>query len=79
VIDQTRINLAKSIRGIFEKGVDVAIQENEKQEALKALSKEIGYVNAVDQTTEDLSAEEQKELEAATSNEEATENQQNNE
>ena len=79
VIDQTRINLAKSIRGIFEKGVDAAVQENEKQEALKALSKEIGYVNAVDQTTEDLSAEEQKELEAATSNEEATENQQNNE
>lgn len=65
VIDQTRINLAESIRGIFEKGVEAAVKENERQEAIETHSKEIGYVNAVDQATEELSEEEQKELEEA--------------
>ena len=69
VIDETRINLAKSIKDIFEKGVEAAVQENERQEAILEHSKEIGYVNAVDQETEDLSEEEQKELEEAAAEE----------
>lgn len=63
VIDQTRINLAESIRGIFNKGVDLAIRENESQEAINELKEKIGYVNAAEQTMEELSAEEQKLLE----------------
>ena len=63
VIDETKINLAESIRNIFEKGVEAAVRENERQEAILELRKEIGYINAVDQETEELSAEEQKQLE----------------
>ena len=66
VIDETRVNLAKSIKDIFEKGVEAAVQENERQDAIWEHSREIGYVNAVDQETEELSAEEQRELEEAT-------------
>ena len=73
VIDQTRINLATSIRNIFEKGVEAAVQENERQEAIKARQQEIGYVNAVDQESEGLSEEVQEQFI------ESTENQQNNE
>ena len=73
VIDQTRINLASSIRNIFEKGVEAAVQENERQEAIKSRQEEIGYVNAVDQESEELSEEIQKKFI------EPTENQQNNE
>ena len=68
VIDQTRINLAESIRNIFEKGVDAAVQENSRQEAIREHREEIGYVNAVDQETEELSEEEQKEFEETTEN-----------
>ena len=68
VIDQTKINLAESIRGIFEKGVDAAVQENSRQEAIRERREEIGYVNAVDQETEELSAEEKKEFEETTEN-----------
>lgn len=63
VIDQTKINLVESIRNIYERGVDIAIKENQEQEAIENLKKEIGYVNAAEQTMEDLSAEEQKQLE----------------
>lgn len=73
VIDETKINLARSIHDIFEKGVEAAIQENERQEALHEHLHEIGYVNAVDQETEELSEEEMKQLE------ETTENPENNE
>lgn len=73
VIDETKINLAESIRNIFEKGVEAAIQENERQEAILEHRKETGYVNAVDQETEELSEEEQQELEAATADETQTE------
>lgn len=78
VIDETRINLAESIRGIFEKGVEAAIKENERQEAILEHRKEIGYINAVDQETEELSEEEQKALEE-TENSETTDNQTDNE
>ena len=74
VIDQTRINLIESIRGIFEKGVDAAVRENANQEAIGNLKVNIGYVNAVDQETEELSAEEQKQLENETMTEKETEN-----
>lgn len=64
VIDQTRINLAQSIKGIFEKGVEAAVRENEKQEAIAAFKKETGYVNAVDQQMEELSEDERKQMES---------------
>ena len=63
VIDETKINLVKSIRNIYERGVDIAIKENEEQAAIESLKKEIGYVNAAEQNMEELSAEEQKQLE----------------
>ncbi|MBR5836711.1 MAG: hypothetical protein IKY66_11225 [Bacteroidales bacterium] len=79
VIDETKINLATSIRNIFEKGVEAAIQENERQEAIAELKNEMEYVNAVDQETEELSEEEQKTLEATAetpeTNNESTEKQ----
>jgi len=63
VIDQTRINLAESIRRIFDKGVEAAVSENERQEAIASFKKETGFVNAVDQQLEELSADEKKQLE----------------
>lgn len=72
VIDETRINLVESIRSIFEKGVDLAVKENEKQEAIEELKQQIGYVNAAEQQMEELSAEEQKQLEEAQTEEAGT-------
>lgn len=63
VIDQTKFNLAESIRGIFEKGVEIAVRENERQEAINEHKARIGYVNAAEQQIEELTAEEQKQLE----------------
>ena len=68
VIDETKINLAQSIRGIFEKGVEAAVRENERQDAIIAHRREIGYVNAVDQETEELSKDEQSALDDNTEN-----------
>lgn len=65
VIDETKINLVESIRSIFEKGVELAVKENEKQEAIEELKQQIGYVNAAEQQMEELSEEEQKQLEDA--------------
>ena len=64
VIDDTKINLVESIKGIFEKGVEAAISENENQGAINQHKKDIGYVNAVDMELEALSAKEQAELES---------------
>lgn len=66
VIDETKINLVESIRNIYERGVDIAIRQNEEQAAIESLKKEIGYVNAAEQNMEELSAEEQKQLEEGT-------------
>lgn len=63
VIDQTKINLAESIRNIFEKGVETAILENKRQEAIREHKEKIGYINAAEQKMEELSEEEQKQLE----------------
>lgn len=62
VVDDTRNALLQSIRGIFDKGVEAAIQENERQEAITDLKQRIGYVKAVDQELEELNAREQKQL-----------------
>ncbi len=66
VIDETKINLVESIRNIYERGVDIAIRQNEEQAAIENLKKEIGYVNAAEQNMEELSAEEQEQLEEGT-------------
>lgn len=54
-IDQTRLNLSSSIRNIFEKGVDNAIAEHQRQEAITEHKKAIGYVEAIDMEMEELS------------------------
>lgn len=64
VIDTTKINLVNSIRGIFEKGVEAAVSENERRDAIEKHKQQIGYVRAVDQKLEELSEDEQKEMEA---------------
>ncbi len=64
VIDRTRFNLAESIRNIFEKGVELAVKENEMQSAIAEHKKDIGYVNAAEQKLEELSEAEQKQIEA---------------
>lgn len=64
VIDDTKINLRESIKGIFEKGVEAAINENSRQVAIEEKKKELGYVNAADEELEPLSEKEQKQLEA---------------
>ena len=55
VIDETRLNLLRSIRNIFSKGVDAAIRENEKQEAVEDYKDEIGYRNAAETAKEPFS------------------------
>ncbi len=63
VIDETRLNLAESIRNIFDKGVEIAVMENERQEAINEHKLKIGYVNAAEQGMEELTEEEQKQIE----------------
>lgn len=63
VINDTKINLLKSIKGIFEKGVEAAVNENEQQKAIEQLKKDIGYINAAEQQIVPLSVEEQLKLE----------------
>ncbi len=63
VIDETKINLTESIRNIFEKGVELAVRENEMQKAISDHKQSIGYVNAAEQKMEELSAEEQERFE----------------
>ena len=63
-IDDTKVNLVKSIRSVFDKGVDAVMKESAAQSAIEEHKKSIGYVQAVDQKMEELSAAEQKQLEA---------------
>lgn len=72
VIDRTKVNLLQSIRGIFDKGVDKAIQENRSATAMQEFMKKIGYVRAVDQQLEGLSEEEEKQLNESETTKEAT-------
>ena len=64
VIDETKINLVESIHNIFDKGVDAAFKENFMQSAILNHKKKIGYVRAIDLKLEELSADEQKQVEA---------------
>ena len=64
VIDDTKVNLIESIRHIYDRGVDAVMDENKKMKAIEERRKKIGYVQAVDQKLEELSAEEQSELDA---------------
>ncbi len=63
VIDTTKINLVNSIRGIFEKGVEAAVNENARKEAIEKHRQEIGYIRAVDQELVDLTENEKKQFE----------------
>ena len=64
VIDNTKINLVESIRNVFDKGVETIMKESDAHRALEEHKRKIGYVQAVDQKIEELSADEQKQLEA---------------
>lgn len=74
VIDTTKINLVNSIRGIFEKGVDAAVSDNERREAIEKHKEEIGYIRAVDQELEALTRKEEEQMKA---DEEALKEQEN--
>ena len=74
VIDDTKVNLVKSIRNIFDKGIDAAIDENRKMKAIEEYKKNIGYVQAIDQKLEELSADEQTQLEEEQKREEELSN-----
>lgn len=63
VIDETRLNLNKTIKEIFSRGVDQAVRENESQTAIRQLKKKINYENAAETPIEELSAEESRQLE----------------
>lgn len=65
VIDQATINLSKSINNIFQKGVEAAVAENEKQAAINDFKQSTGYVAVVDMPEDTLSARELKNLEKA--------------
>lgn len=62
VIDDTKINLISSIEEVFKKGVDAVIKENDGIELIKKRKKELNYVRAVDQELEELSKDEQKQV-----------------
>ncbi|MDE7128361.1 MAG: hypothetical protein K2O58_10840, partial [Bacteroidales bacterium] len=68
VIDETRLNLNKTIKDIFSKGVNQAIKENEEQAAIKQLKEKINYENAAETPIEELSAEESSQLEETEEN-----------
>ncbi|MGN0188757.1 MAG: hypothetical protein ACI395_04505, partial [Candidatus Cryptobacteroides sp.] len=73
VVEQTRLNLSSAIRDIFTKGVENAIRENERLEAVNSLKKEINYTNAATTGIEELSAEEQSQLDNEVQQDEAVE------
>ena len=71
VIEQTRINLLDAIQNIFERGVDAAIKQYNNQSAISNYKQQIGYIRATDMNIEELSAQEQEQVNAS---EEAIEN-----
>ena len=73
VIDESKVNLVKSIKDIFRKGVDAAVRENHL-EAINEYKRNMKYVRAVDMKLEELSAEEQKQFKE----QEAAESEENN-
>ena len=63
VIDQTKEELKQSIYNIFETGVDKTIDRRDMQSLIAQQKNELGYVNAAEVEIEELSEEEQKQLE----------------
>jgi hypothetical protein len=63
VIDQTKEELKQSIYNIFETGVDKTIDRRDMQSLITQHQKKIGYVNAAEVEMEELSKEEQNQLE----------------
>ena len=61
-VDEVKLNLAESIRNIFQKGVDEAVRENRRQKQINDYKKNINYVQAVDEQMDTLTSEEQKTL-----------------
>ena len=61
-VDQVKLNLAESIRDIFQKGVDRAVSESRRQKEINDYKKRIDYVQAVDEQMDTLTSEEQKSL-----------------
>ena len=64
VIDDAKVNLVKSIRNVFDKGVDAVMRERYMQKVIEEHKKNIGYVQAVDMQMEALSEKERQEFEA---------------
>ncbi len=63
-IDESKMNLSKSIRNIFDTGVEQAIAKNEAQEAIRRQKEETGYVSAVDEAIVPLTDAEKQELDS---------------
>ena len=61
-VDRAKLNLAESIRNIFQKGVDEAVRENRKQQEINDYKNRIDYVQAVDEQLDTLTSEEQESL-----------------
>lgn len=61
-VDRMKVNLAESIRDIFRKGVDKAVEENRRQQSISEYKKNIDYVPAVDEQMDTLTSEEQETL-----------------
>ena len=73
VIDDTKINLINSIRGIFKKGVEAAFAENiNQQKAIDLEKSRMGYENAAAKELEPLSEKEQEQMEAEEAAQEET-------
>lgn len=70
VIDETRLNLTESIRNVFQRGVDNIIRENEAQSAIQRRKEELNYTAAYDEEMEEISDEEQAELDSYSESEE---------
>lgn len=64
VIDQTTISLSKSINNIFQKGVEIAVAENEAQKAINDYKDNTSYVAAIDIPLDTLSRKEARKMDA---------------
>lgn len=63
VVDQASLNLSNSIRDIFNKGVDEAVRENRRQEAIERYKERMDYKNAAEIRLDSLSDTEKVQLE----------------
>ena len=58
-IDEIKMGLAESIRTIYDKGVENALAEHKKTDAINEQKEKIGYIEAVDMEIEELSQEQE--------------------